>query len=355
MMILFLLIAVFLVLFLQKRAMEQGFDDLEANHRLDYRVVEPGEHFSLQVRVSNTSKAILPFVKVEERLGPAFVVGATSLVRTKDYRGMQKVSFTSWLLPHRQVEASIPLSVEQRGRYVINGLTLHRGDFLGLEEESQSFDRFVEVVVAPKPLPMGQLDVVLGGFLGDVSARRFLFEDPVLTMGYGEYTGREPMKMISWSQSAKRNTLLVKKPDYTLEPAVSILLNVESDLTDQPELFERCISMTRSVCEMMERKKCRYCFVSNARLAGELDLMTASQEGLGERHFMGVLEQLGRATSESAFSFEQLLQMEMERPNSSGRILITLGGEDLGYLGIQRLREASGGQLLVLQGKEMSL
>ena len=44
---------------------------------------------------------------------------------------------------------------------------------------------------------------VLSGFLGDVSVRRFIYEDPVLTTGFREYTGREPMKHISWTQSAR--------------------------------------------------------------------------------------------------------------------------------------------------------
>ena len=354
MMLFFLIFVVLIALFLQKRAVEKGFDGLEGDHRPDRRVVEPGERFAMEITIRNTSKAILPFVKVRERLDSQVDVDETTISVTKDYRGMQTAEFTAWLRPKQAVNRSISMSISQRGRYVLNGLTLQCGDFLGLKEENKACGRFHEIVVAPEALPMAQLDEVLGGFFGDMSARRFIFDDPILTLGYSEYTGREPMKMISWTQSARRNTLLVKKQDYTLEPAVSILLNVETELQNQADVLEKCFSMARSVCEMMEQRNVRYSFVSNTRLAGNLDMQMSGEEGMGAAHFGGVLEHLGRATSEAVMPFGQLLQQEIRKPTAAGRILITPGGTELEHSLIHKLEEVSGGNLLVLKGTEVS-
>ena len=355
MMIFFFIILVAIALFLQKCGMEHAVNDVDADHEVDCRVVEPEESFSLKLSVENRGKRIIPFVKVQESLDGSFAIDASRISTTKDFRGMQKVSFTSWLLPGQRMERRVSLAVRQRGRYVIHGLSIHFGDFLGLREEVKPTGRFQEVVVAPKRFEGVSFDVILGGFLGDVSARRFIFEDPILTLGYSEYTGREPMKTISWAQSARRNMLLVKKPDYTLEPTVSILLNVESDLHSQTEIMETCFSMVRSVCETLERQNCRYSFVTNARLAGRMDEASSPIEGMGRSHFDGVMEQLGRATADPTMTFTMLLQKELQRQTSAGRILITPGGEELNDPYIERLREVAGGQMLRLTGKEVTL
>ncbi len=71
---------------------------------------------------------------------------------------------------------------------------------------------------------------MLGGVIGDISVNRFIFEDPMLTVGFSEYTGREPMRDISWTQSARLGRMMVKNYDHTVDLSVTILLNVQSVL-----------------------------------------------------------------------------------------------------------------------------
>jgi hypothetical protein len=230
--------------------------------------------------------------------------------------------------------------------------TLCAGDFLGLHEQEKRCGRFHEVIAVPRELSSARLNEVFGGFMGEMSVTRFILEDPVLTLGFREYTGREPMKSISWGQSARMNQLMVRKNDYTQEPSAAVILNVETEREDREDLLEVCFSLARTVCTMLEKKGIRYSFVSNSYLSGGNSGLGNAVDGLGERHYRGILEQLGRASCQPSMSLEHMLEREATRPTTAGRILITPGGEPLPARALSRLREAAGGRLLILNGSE---
>lgn len=350
-MIAFVVLAVILALALEKLLVGKDLDVIEADHRPDVRVAEPGEEFRILVKLQNKSRRFVPFLRYRETFERAIRPTEGSKIAAEDVRGEQAVQFTTWLRPRQTVKYAIPVTVARRGRYILREAKLSCGDFLGLQEWTISCGRFREVVAAPKAVPMEHLAEMFGGFMGEMSVNRFILEDPVLTLGYREYTGREPMKMISWTQSAKGAGLMVKKYDYTLEPTVSVLLNIDMGEAENEELLETCCSLARTVCAMLEQRGVKYEFTSNSVLAGAPTESTG--EGLGERHFSGVLEHLGRATVQHSLSMEQLLNKEAARGTAAGRILITPGEGPEPVRALNRLREASGGNLLVIRGTEV--
>lgn len=346
-MIVFLIVIAALALVLQKLLFGKDLEQVEGGHRPDAQVVEPGEPFHIRVTLKNKSRRMIPFLRVRERFPEGIELPESGAAR--DARGFASVEFTTWLRPRQGLKREIAAQIPRRGRYVLQQFELSGGDFLGLNEKSKLCGQFHEVVAAPVELPSARLDELFGGFMGDVSVRRFILEDPVLTLGYREYTGREPMKMISWTQSARAGSLMVKKLDHTVEPSVAVLLNVEGGTE---ELLETCFSLARTVCSMLERRGVKYSFATNSVLAGAASAPGAAEEGLGRRHYMGVLEQLGRATYSCCADAERLLEREILRGTAAGRILITPDGNvSVGM--VARLRETSGGGLLVLRASEV--
>ena len=95
-----------------------------------------------------------------------------------------------------------------------------------------------------------------------------------MVLGYRDYSGREPLKQISWNQSAKVGRLIVRQNDFTTDRAAVIIVNI--DPTSR-KLMEHCLSMTSSVCQLLEREKIPYSMMSN----GDLRTLT---EGLGASH-----------------------------------------------------------------------
>ena len=350
-MILFIFLFILLVLLLQKLQTEKNPNRIEADHRPDQQLLEPGEPFHLEVTLKNKSRRIIPFLRVEENFADAMTPQLFTTTQTA--RGSHHVEFTAWLRPGQTAVYKIPLTISKRGRYVLQQFQLYSGDFLGLKEQVRFCGTFHEVVAVPEEFPVEALSDLFGGFLGDVSVNRFIIEDPVLTLGYREYTGREPMKMISWTQSARSNSLMVKKYDYTVEPSVSVVLNTDCGGPAVPELLETCFSIARSVCSMLENRNLKYSFSSNCIPAGNLSSSRSLTEGLGQQHFNGILEYLGQSTYDHSITIEQLLEKEAARNTSAGCILITPGNEPEPVRALNRLREATGGTLLVIRSSEV--
>lgn len=198
----------------------------------------------------------------------------------------------------------------QRGRYVLEPLQLIGGDLLGLKTQSRTERGFHELVVPPRECDLPELDGLMGGFLGGISVNRYLYEDPILTAGYREYTSGDPMRAISWKQSVRGRGLMVKKFDYTTEPRVVVLVHADSSRYTQPERVERCYSMARTVCRMLEEKAVSYRFALNATFdllmnatvteGDEWKKPLEVPQGYGPEHFRRMLEMLGRATGQTA-------------------------------------------------------
>ena len=305
MIIFFLIVLIALIFFLQQWTLENGIDAVDGNYWPEENIVDPGESFNLTVELKNQARLPLYFLKVQHE----GLDGKTSALST-------------WLKPLQKVHLRFSILATERGRYLLKRPSVACGDFLGLKETKKELEQYREVVVAPEPYSTQEVKQTLGKFLGDYSVRRFIHEDPILTIGFREYTGREPMKMISWKQSAQKQRLMVKEFDHTVEPVLSILVNVETDLEYKKEELEKCFSIARSVCANLEAKGISYDFYTNALISGETNYSV--NEGIGSRHFMKILELLGRSTYAAAFSAAKLIEIAEENGRKErGKIVIT--------------------------------
>ena len=338
-----LLIFIALLLFLERYSAARGLEQLREEHSLSTSLTEPDEPLELILRFANRSRFFIPFLRYREKLPEAAAVPDEMEDVKKGDRDEIFVSGTTWLKPRQTVEKRFPITFTRRGRFVLDSLKVSCGDFLGLKDETRSSGTLQEIVVVPKPLEGADAARIFGGFLGDISVRRFLFEDPVLTLGFREYTGREPMKMISWTQSARRRELMVKNYDYTMEPSVLVLLNIEYKGEDAPERIERCCSAGRSVCESLEKQNVPYDFAMNALMRGSMQASCYIPEGLGERHLTGILECLGRASYETVCSCTALIRRTLEGRGAVRGVLFITPAKDAVLAAAKELLEGQFG------------
>lgn len=316
-------------------------------------VADPGEVFDLRICLRNTGRWPVPYV----RASLFFPQEIRSHAVQEGERTANSVSYAARLRPHQELTIRAPVSIARRGLYVLPRLTVRGGDFLGVDEQTRELMRFNEVVIAPAPAPEQPVQALLGGLLGDVSVRRFLYEDPVLTAGYREYTGREPMKQIAWAQSARGRGLMVRQPDYTTDPVVTVLVNTELRDAGQFAQREACLSLARTVCQILERQAVPYEMETNASLdyvaqVGNRGLLKL-RRGLGEAHFRQALEILGRARERVRMSGEALLTRAAGCDGVHSRILVTTADGMPPEEALARLRTASGGRLVVLTPQEV--
>lgn len=352
-MILLALFAAVLAVVLEYRSARGGPDHIQEDFGPDEPLVDPDEVFRLTVSARNAGPRYVLFLRLTEDLPPVFRPQSEAHV-ARTSLGDNQIAITTWLRPWEEARFAVPVSVCRRGYYPLPSLEVARGDFLGLREESRRSRHFRFVTVAPREAEDTGLQDVLGGFLGDISVRRFIHEDPVLTAGYREYTGREPMKSISWTQSARGRGLMVKKYDYTSEPSVSVLLNADAPQSpEHADRMELCFSLARTVCRVLEERGIQYDLITNASAAETFSYVSDLGDGLGPRHFAAVLERLGRAGCRPAYPGERLLALSAAANSDRGRILITPGSEFSDSPALARLRELTSGNVLILRASEV--
>lgn len=322
MLLLFLLFMFFVVVFqLRSRGREQVRAD--ATVALSANLAEPGEVVELTVTLTNRSRHFIPYLRVNVRLPQGMTTPLEEKRLHLKLLGLEELATTTWLAPMQQLKLRFPVRAERRGRYLIDRLILSDGDFVGLREYNETVPFFVELVVAPKAAPGRALKDIPGSFPGNLSVDRFLFEDPVLTIGCVDYTGQEPMKSIAWIASARTGRLMVKKYDHTMESSVAVVVNVHTYAQDRDRRVEACYSLARTACRQLEDKGIQYSFFCNALVEGRDALLSVSA-GLGQKHFLRILELLGRVQVYGQLPVEHLLTRAMDRNhNICGLLLIT--------------------------------
>ena len=318
--------------------------------------VEPGEPFTVVSEFANDKRLPVLFLeareKVPESLELAAEPGKNDGPTLHRYPHAPSVlSRTFFLMPRQKLRAAFSCTLGRRGRYLFSGATLSVGDLLGLQTTPVSFDAYREVVVFPKAAATPALDRALGGYLGDMSVQRFIHPDPMLIRGFTDYTGREPMRSISWPRSLQSGHLMVKEYDHTSELTASVLLGItppakEEDAAD----IEYAFSIARSVAETLDRRRTGYTFRMNALFGGSSGVEnTSSTGGYGRAHLIGILDQLGRALYSIKHSPEELLEAaSRSRKDTSACILIVSAATPSIYRAAARFENHVGCKVLVL-------
>jgi len=319
-------------------------------------LAEPDEIVTWSGTVENTRKLPVPFVRLMEKFPKdAHVKESDDWVKYHCHNSMLQwyVEEKMSLLPLQSRTRSVRISFPARGVYSIGSYQMAAGDLLGFREVSTVGD-WQEIVIMPERSHNKVSLDALGGFLGDISVHRFILEDPILTVGFRDYTGREPMKSISWTRTATAGSLQVRQYDHTAERHVMILLNVDGASGDE---LEEAFRLMRSVCEALEQKKIPYGFRTNGNLTGPVGKLFWIPEGLGSRHMNTILYGLGRADDTCYYSFRYLTDRTLRnRKSNESYIVITPPLTDRSRSCLKKLESVVGNGvcLLIAKGEEIS-
>ena len=355
-MILFFILFLAVVVLVERWSIKHSLDGVKYDVELSDKLVEPDQEFRLITSLRNSSRRFIPFIRISEIVPQDIQVNARLYTSGFD-EDRAKINSTVYMMPRQKMTRRLNASFGARGLYTFDGATLYGGDFLGIAERPKYIRFRREIVVLPKRIATDDFDQTLGGFMGDISVNRFIMEDPVLTLGFREYTGREPMKQISWPVTARMGRMMVKNYDHTLDITVAVVLNVDSvyyGLEARPHI-EKCYSIARSVCEMLEKKHITYSFTTNAVAVGQMGAWEYVSDGLGGSHLATILEGLGRACYRHRIPREDLMD-NVRRQAEMGRahIIITPSAQDYSQRDIDRLANYSGANVLLLKGEEVA-
>lgn len=353
--LIYLIILIAAALILERLSSRDPFDRLHYELNTDKGVLEPEEEFKLITTISNGKPRPVLFLRLEENVPPGLVLldenNPDFRVETLLYNSqtVAKLSQTLYIMPRQKLTRSLRVKIMNRGRYIFHDGKMMVGDLLGFEQNTKLLPYLKEVVVLPKRIEAPETDAAFGNYLGDISVRRFILSDPILTAGFRDYTGREPMRDISWPASLRQGKLMVKQFDYTAELTATVLLSIDHGTTEEIEL---CFSLARHICEQLEEKRVSYSFLTGAYVSNSAGRWTFMGEGLGDKHLNTILEGLGRASRESILSFDKLLaKIGPQNGNNKAFILVCppLTRED--KLAIARFENRVGGKVFVVEAE----
>ena len=318
---------------------------LHLTFELDSKLVEPGEEIFLRYSVRNTSRWPLLYASLTLRLDPVFRVCEDESWMKRhavvDFTGT-RIDHHFYLLPHRKFSGRLRLCVRERGFYDLGRYYLESGDFLGLKPVLRDGDVDLRIICTARQCETPEIRA-LGGELGNVSVRRFILDDPSLLIGYREYSGREPMKQISWNQTAKAGRLMVRQNDFTTDRIAEVIVNIDPS---HPPVMEKCLSMTRSVCEKLEEAKIPYAVKSNG------DLATLA-EGLGKTHLFYIQRRIGLSRYTGYIQFPLLIERCIrQRRLGCTYIVITPELDPSFTAAVERLARYADHQPIILFGGE---
>ena len=314
------------------------------SYNLDMLTAEPGEQITVSYEVTNMGRLPIFYLGVSF----SFDSGVSILEDKKWCEKHVNSTFTgisvdrNFFMPGRRtIRGRFRIALEKRGIYRLGRCYLEAGDLLGLNVSVASVEGSKIIVCTAAMAEEDPQIEVLGGFIGDISVRRFIMEDPSMLVGYREYTGYEPMKKISWIQSAKTGKLMVKQNDYTLDTDVAIAVNLErneASMSDMELLFE----LVRTACEKLEEMKIPYAFLSNGDLR-------QFQQGFGRAHLGAILRSIGLSGATCYTSFDNLIDhcIAGNRSNRS-YIIVTPRLDNDGKRALDRLRSVSDHEVCVL-------
>ena len=312
----FLICSAILLAVVESLSRRDDVRELHTEFHIDSTLTEPDEQVTLRFSIQNNSRLPVLYAALTLQIDPGIQVCEEEswLLRRahRDYMGT-RIRYHFYLLPREKFSGRLRISCMQRGQYGIGRYYLMRGDYMGLNPVLYNGDMELRLVCTAKHCEIPEPET-LGGILGEAPIRRFILDDPCMLKGYREYTGHEPMKQISWMQTAKTGQLMVRQNDFVIDRNVSILINLE----DAPKAAqEHSLELLRSVCEELEAQHIPYALFTNGDIVS-LD------EGLGRDRMLFIQRRIGLSRLVSHYSFTRLVdQYAFRQREYSKCILIT--------------------------------
>lgn len=300
--------------------------NLYYKREISKKLVEIDEEFDITVIIEN--KKILPvtFINVIEKFPDAiyYKYGA-NLLKTANYL-FHKSNYA--LMPYQRIKRTYKAACSKRGKHTFFDVTLTIGDFLGIDTSIKNIEFSQYIIAMPKPLNLNEHLKPYGDYYGDISVKRWIIDDPILTIGIREYTPYDPQKFIHWPSSLKSNKLMVKQFDFTCENTSLIILNIECDkpfwINIDDVKIEKCLSFVRTIIEEFQKEGIPYAYIDNIQGSDFSYKNGSISYGYGATLLNQILENLGKASYAVDEEFEETLKKILKSSlNYTTTIIVT--------------------------------
>ena len=203
-----------------------GFRKLSYHRSFSRPNVFEGETVEMVEQLVNRKLLPLPWLRIESRISPQLRFSSQQEEReVSDDDQYHKSVF--YMGPFSRITRRHTLQCLKRGDYQLTTVEATVGDLINFSRMSRRMDVYAHLLVYPRLLTDDELPLPSRKWQGDAVVRRWIMPDPFLVSGLREYRAGDPMRVVHWGASARTGKLQVKTFDYTADPRLLVVLNVQ--------------------------------------------------------------------------------------------------------------------------------
>ncbi len=263
-----------------------------------------GERADMVEVLENRGRLPVPWLRAESRVPAQLRFGAASLSEINGQMYHQSLFF---LPPMSRITRRHHVTLSARGVYRAGSVALSAGDLLGISAAFEQLETGAQIVVYPRLVSDDDIPLPCSRFIGELLTRRFLRPDPCLFAGVRAYQPGDPAREVHWGASARMDELMVKTFDYSAEPRLMIVFNVQLGERqwgalneEQMAVVERGLSLAASLMMRVMDAGASAGFCANT------DTLTP-----GERAYLPPVTGQGRKAEALSFLARLTLKMRM--------------------------------------------
>jgi uncharacterized protein (DUF58 family) len=295
----------------------------------------PGDGAELRIRIRNQKLLPLSWMSINDPVQFNVIRATQDLSDLLRFSGGIEVSESLGhslvndlaIGPFGEVERTYALTAVQRGVYTLGPAEIETGDLFGVFRHKANLGERLEVIVYPRIFRPEEIGLPFRESLGEVVARRSLYDDPTLIAGSREYRRGDPLRRVHWKATARTGELQVRFNDPSTTAKLMIVLNLNTfqHIWQGVELerMESSIDVAASLALWALQKRFVVGLRSNGVVAGaeETPRIAPSAHPKQETH---LLEHLARLSFSGRYSPEEILQDETRRlAEGSSLIFVT--------------------------------
>lgn len=305
-----------------------GLSKISYHRSFDKSYVFAKQEVVMVDQVSNKKLLPLPWVRLEAKINRNLQLHQMEDEVSEDSE-FHRTLFT--LLPYQKVTRKHYLTCMKRGVYPLTSVALTVGDLFGFQEIFHLYQTNATITVYPELLSFEEIPLPAHRFLGDQTVKRWIMEDPFLTVGTRDYQSTDPAHRINWKASARTNQMQVNVHDYTADHDIIILFNADQsdDIwlpIENEALFEQALSYAATITHYLLENGERVGFGTNAVLEDDKSEKNPPfvqiEADAGNGHFYHVLDRMANLTYQRSRNFHYLLDLYQEEKNRKQDYLI---------------------------------
>ena len=257
---------------------------------------------------------------------------------------------------YERVRLHYTILCKQRGFYPLGPVRMTSGDIFGIFKSQYVFPGIDWLIIYPKVLPIEELGLPPKNPFGETKADERMFEDPSRVIGVRDHFPEDGFRHIHWKATARKQELQSKVYEPTTSFTLTVFLNVATLdrywMGTIPELLERCISVSASVCSYAVNKRYLTGIIANGSVPHS-DQPIKVLPGRSPQQLTRILEALAAVTPVATMSIAQQLARESPRlPWGATLVVVTAVVTEELSTTLLRLHDAGRRLVLISLAKE---